>query len=43
MRDNAAHYADVFAKGRSAYAIPEGALTNPGKLKDLAGEGTRGP
>ncbi|QRK09075.1 nitric-oxide reductase large subunit [Archangium violaceum] len=36
MRDNAAHYADVFAKGRSAYAIPEGALTNPEKLKDLA-------
>ncbi|WNG39690.1 nitric-oxide reductase large subunit [Archangium violaceum] len=35
MRDNAAHYADVFAKGRSAYAIPEGALTNPEKLKDL--------
>lgn len=35
LRANAAHYADVFAKGRSAYAIPEGALTNPEKLKDL--------
>ena len=35
MRANAAHYADVFSKGRSAYAIPEGALTNPQKLADL--------
>ncbi len=35
MRANAAHYADVFSKGRSAYAIPEGALTNPRKLADL--------
>ncbi|QRN95508.1 nitric-oxide reductase large subunit [Archangium violaceum] len=35
MRANAAHYADVFSKGRAAYAIPEGALTNPEKLKDL--------
>jgi nitric oxide reductase subunit B len=35
-RVNAAHYADVFSKGRQAYAIPEGALTNEAKLKDLA-------
>ncbi len=28
---NAAHYADVFGKGRSAYAIPEGALSDPDK------------
>jgi nitric oxide reductase subunit B len=35
MRANAAHYADVFSKGRSAYAIPQGALTNEQKLADL--------
>ncbi|MCY1074991.1 nitric-oxide reductase large subunit [Archangium lansingense] len=35
IRVNAAHYADVFAQGRSAYAIPEGALTDAQKLKDL--------
>jgi nitric oxide reductase subunit B len=36
MRANAAHYVDVFSNGRSAYAIPEAALTDSGKLKDLA-------
>ncbi|PTL78646.1 nitric-oxide reductase large subunit [Vitiosangium sp. GDMCC 1.1324] len=35
MRANAAHYVDVFANGRSAYAIPEAALTDPEKLKAL--------
>jgi nitric oxide reductase subunit B len=35
MRANAAHYADVFSQGRSAYAIPQGALTDAQKLKDL--------
>jgi nitric oxide reductase subunit B len=32
----AAHYADVFANGREAYAIPAGALSDPAKLRDLA-------
>jgi nitric oxide reductase subunit B len=35
LRANSAHYADVFSQGRSAYAIPQGALTHPEKLKDL--------
>jgi nitric oxide reductase subunit B len=33
---NAAHYADVFTAGRSEYAIPQGALTQPDKLRDMA-------
>lgn len=33
---NAAHYADVFRSGRSEYAIPAGALTDPAKLQQLA-------
>jgi nitric oxide reductase subunit B len=33
---NADHYADVFRAGRSEYAIPAGALTDPAKLHDLA-------
>ena len=32
----AAYYADVFAKGRKEYAIPQGALTDPAKQKQLA-------
>jgi nitric oxide reductase subunit B len=32
----AAYYADVFASGRSEYAIPRGALTNVSKQRDLA-------
>ena len=32
----AAYYADVFATGRSEYAIPRGALTDAGKQKQLA-------
>ena len=36
FRENAAHYADVFAKGRSEYAIPAGTLTDPVKLRQLA-------
>ncbi len=32
-----AYYAGVFANGRKAYAIPQGALTNPAKQKQLAG------
>jgi nitric oxide reductase subunit B len=33
---NAAHYADVFAQGRDAYAIPKGALTDPDKLRAMS-------
>ena len=32
----AGYYAGVFADGREEYAIPEGALTDPAKLKQLA-------
>ena len=32
----AAYYADVFSSGRSEYAIPQGALTNVKKQRDLA-------
>ncbi len=32
----AKHYADVFANGRSEYAIPHGALTDPVKLHQMA-------
>ncbi|HEY2471876.1 MAG TPA: nitric-oxide reductase large subunit [Terracidiphilus sp.] len=32
----AAYYADVFGKGRKEYAIPQGALTDPAKQKQLA-------
>ena len=35
-RQLAAYYAEVFASGRKEYAIPQGALTNAGKLKQLA-------
>ncbi|HEV2214385.1 MAG TPA: nitric-oxide reductase large subunit, partial [Terracidiphilus sp.] len=31
-----AHYADVFAAGRAAYAIPPGSLTNPAKQREMA-------
>ncbi len=33
---NAAHYADVFGKGRPEYAIPAGALTDPDRQRALA-------
>lgn len=33
---NAGHYAAVFRDGVDAYAIPRGAVTDPGKLHDLA-------
>jgi nitric oxide reductase subunit B len=33
---NAAHYADVFSRGREEYAIPAGALTDPDNLRKLA-------
>src|SRR5262245_5558684 len=33
---NEAHYAAVFRDGRSDYAIPSGALTDPGRLRALA-------
>ena len=33
---NAAHYADVFTKGRAEYAIPAATLTDPVKLRQLA-------
>ena len=32
----AAYYADVFGKGRKEFAIPQGALTDPAKQKQLA-------
>src|SRR5919205_656892 len=32
----AAHYADVFARGRDEYAIPRGALTDPQKARQMA-------
>ena len=32
---NAAYYARLFQDGRDAYAIPRGALTDPGKARDL--------
>jgi nitric oxide reductase subunit B len=32
----AAHVADVFARGRDAYAIPAGALDDPARARDLA-------
>lgn len=35
FRANAAHFADVFANGRQAYAIPAGALTDASKLADM--------
>jgi nitric oxide reductase subunit B len=31
-----AHYADVFERGRDEYAIPRGALADPGKQRELA-------
>jgi len=34
---NLAHYSDVFSKGRNAYAIPAGMLTDPAKLRLLSG------
>src|SRR5687767_6468478 len=34
--DNAAHYRDVFTRGRDEYAIPPGALTDPENLRKLA-------
>jgi len=33
---NSAHYSDVFSKGRSAYAIPEGAVSDPKRLQALS-------
>jgi nitric oxide reductase subunit B len=33
---NAAHYADVFSRGREEYAIPAGALTDPDHLRKMA-------
>jgi nitric oxide reductase subunit B len=33
---NAEHYADVFSNGRSDYAIPRGALTDPVKLRAMS-------
>src|SRR5688500_9696012 len=32
----AAHYADVFGKGRHEYAIPEGTLTDAARARDMA-------
>jgi nitric oxide reductase subunit B len=36
FRQLATYYADVFASGRSEYAIPRGALTDPAKEQQLA-------
>ena len=36
FRQLATYYANVFAAGRAAYAIPQGALTNPVKQKQMA-------
>lgn len=36
FRANLAHYSDVFANGESDYAIPKGAVTDTGRLQDLA-------
>jgi nitric oxide reductase subunit B len=36
FKSNFEHYADVFAKGRVAYAIPQGALNDPEKARSLA-------
>ncbi len=33
---NRAYYADVFSRGRDAYAIPAGALTDPARLRQMA-------
>jgi nitric oxide reductase subunit B len=33
---NAAHYADVFRRGRAEYAIPAGALSDPERARQLA-------
>lgn len=35
-RSNAAHYADVFSRGRPEYAIPRGALEDPQRLEQLS-------
>jgi nitric oxide reductase subunit B len=35
IRATAAHYADVFSRGRADYAIPAGAQTDPAKLRQL--------
>ncbi|MBC7174213.1 MAG: cbb3-type cytochrome c oxidase subunit I, partial [Polyangiaceae bacterium] len=36
FESNLEHYADVFARGRDAYAIPRGALTDPARMRELA-------
>jgi len=36
FRSNAAHYADVFLKGRVAYAIPAGALSDPDRANKMS-------
>ncbi|MBI2824220.1 MAG: nitric-oxide reductase large subunit [Planctomycetia bacterium] len=33
---NVLHYAEIFSQGHEAYAIPEGAMTDPEKLRALA-------
>ncbi|MDE1920445.1 MAG: nitric-oxide reductase large subunit [Candidatus Omnitrophica bacterium] len=35
FKANLSHYSDVFSKGRSAYAIPAGAMSDPKKLRQL--------
>ena len=36
FESNLAYYSDVFINGRPEYAIPRGALTDPGKLRELS-------
>ncbi len=35
VRSNLAHYAEIFSRGRPAYAIPRGALTDPARAREM--------
>lgn len=37
FQSNVLHYTDVFSNGRKAYSIPQGAVTDPVRLKRLCG------
>jgi nitric oxide reductase subunit B len=36
FEDNHSHFADVFSNGRVEYAVQKGAVTDPGRLRDLS-------
>ncbi len=36
FEENHAHFSDVFRNGRSDYAIPKGAVVDPGRLRDMS-------